>query len=169
MTLPFCWLRSVVTFLFWFHCIYICFLSAHPSSQNSRVLTISTRLLLPLSNDKVKDWKLCECRGYGVWEGYLDENQSTVMGTQCKSLTLFLWFTAFPWFRWIWRSSVFYIGPSDPLKLWEGSEPKKKCKGVKKGVKGVKKHPVVLSEIRNGQFDPVQEIKKKIRRKAVSK
>lgn len=59
-------------------------LCAHLSSQNSRALAISIRLILSISNDKVKDWKPCECRGYGVWEDPWISTRAQLWATSVK-------------------------------------------------------------------------------------
>lgn len=93
----------------------------------------------------VKDWKLSGCRGYGVLEGCLDEHQRTVVGTRCKSLTLFLGLL-------LSHSS-------------SGSEGQSKEKYSLNAKTIVNQHPLIPSEIRNGQFDPVQEKEKKKKEK----
>lgn len=76
-----------------------------------------------------------------MWEGCLDEHQSTVVGTQCK-VSHFS-------FRLLLSHSS------------SGSEDQSKEKYSLNAKTIVNKPTVVLSEIRNGQFDPVLEKKKK--------
>lgn len=78
-------------------------------------------------------------------EGCLDEHQRTVMGTRCKSLTLFLGLL-------LSHSS-------------SGSEGQSKEKYSLNAKTIVNQHPLIPSEIRNGQFDPVQEKEKKKKKK----
>lgn len=136
-----CWFYVTLPFLLIAKCGDICvlvalfthlLLCAHLSSQNSRVLAISIRLILSISNDKVKDWKPCECRGYGAWEDPWISTRAQLWATSVK----------------VSHFSFGLLLSSKPVSLFWRSEQRKvqsQCKDCRKQTLFV-----VLSEIRNG-------------------